>query len=177
MKRRAPQWRRPVRLTRRIARDERGVAAIEFALLSTVFLIILAGVVDVGRFIYTASALDAAVSAGAQYAENNAALVASNPATLGTDVGNVVNNTNGTAWASSTVDVNNGNDSTGCYCPSGTPGNWSWGSAVACQSSCGGGGVAGQFVTITASCNFSSLFPSFGFVPATISRSAIVETQ
>jgi Flp pilus assembly protein TadG len=161
----------------RVLHDERGVAAIEFALLSTVFLIILAGVVDVGRYIYTDAALDAAVSAGAQYAENNAALVASNPATLASDIGNVVNNTNGTGWATSTVDVNNGNDSTGCYCPSGTPGNWSWGSAVACQSACGGGGVAGQFVTITASCNFASLFPSFGFAPGTISRSAIVETQ
>ncbi|MGH7059322.1 MAG: TadE/TadG family type IV pilus assembly protein [Stellaceae bacterium] len=157
--------------------DDSGVAAIEFALLSTVFLILLAGVVDVGSLIYTMSKLDAAVSAGAQYAENNAALVAANPSGLSTDIGNVVNDTNGTGWATSAVDVNNGNDATGCYCPTGSPGNWSWGGAVSCQSACGGG-IAGQFVTITASRNFTPMFPSFGFVQnGAISRSAIVETQ
>jgi Flp pilus assembly protein TadG len=159
-------------------REDSGVAAIEFALLSTVFLIVLAGVVDVGSVIYTMSELDAAVSAGAQYAENNAALVATNPSGLSTDIGNVVNDTNGTGWATSAVDVNNGNDATGCYCPTGTPGSWSWGGAVSCQSACGGGGIAGQFVTITASRSFTPMFPSFGFVQnGAISRSAIVETQ
>lgn len=167
------------RLAPRILREraDDGVAAVEFALLATVFLIFLAGVVDVGSFIYTTAQLDAAVNAGAQYAENNAALVASNAASLSSDIAGVVDNTNGTGWATSTVNVNNSNDATGCYCPIGSPGSWSWGSSVTCQSACGGGGVAGQFVTITATRNFTSLFPSFGFTPSTISRSAIVETQ
>lgn len=176
-RRAATKLARPARRIARVLRESSGVAAVEFALLSTVFLILVAGVVDVGRYIYTMSELDAAVSAGAQYAENGAARVASDPSGLSSDIGNVVDNTNGTGWATSAVDVNNGNDTTGCYCPTGTPGNWSWSGAVACQSACGGGGVAGQFVTITASRNFASLFPSFGFAPGTLSRSAIVETQ
>jgi Flp pilus assembly protein TadG len=161
------------------AGENAGVVAIEFALFATLFLIILAGTVDVGMLLYTASQLDAAVSAGAQYAENNAALVGSNPSGLATDIATLVNSINGTNWASSTVDVNNGDDATGCYCPSGSPtNNWSWGSAQTCGSSCAGGGVAGQFVTITAKTSVSPMFPTFGFVESgKLSRSAVVETQ
>ena len=158
--------------------ENSGVAAIEFAIFATVFLIILAGTVDIGMLIYTASQLDAAVSAGAQYAENNAATVSSNPSGLSSDISAVVNTANGTGWATSTINVNNSNDATGCYCPTGAPPNWSRGAAKACGSSCTGGGVAGQFVTITASRSVSPLFPAFGFVQNdAISRSALVETQ
>ncbi len=161
------------------ARQDAGVASIEFAIYATVFLMITAATVDIGLLLFTQSQIDAAVSAGAQYAANNAALVASNPSGLNTDISNIVDNTNGTGWATSTVDVNNSNDQTGCYCPTGSPGSWSWGSAVACGSACSSGsGVAGQFVTITASRSISPLFTSFGFVQSgTISRSALVETQ
>jgi Flp pilus assembly protein TadG len=155
-----------------------GVAAIEFAIYATVFLMIVAATVDIGMLLFTSSELDAAVSAGAQYAVNNAAMVASNPSGLNTNISGIVDNVNGAAWATSTVNVNNSNDSSGCYCPTGSPGNWSWGSAVTCGSACTGSGVAGQFVTITASRSISPMFASFGFVQSgTISRSALVETQ
>lgn len=158
------------------AQERDGVAAIEFAIYGTVFLMIAAATVDIGLLLFTQSELDAAVSAGAQYAANSAALV-SDP-TLNTNISDIVNDANGSGWATSTVNVNNGNDSTHCYCPTGTPGNWTWGSSVTCGSSCGGGGVGGQFVTITASRSVSPIFSSFGFVPSgTISRSALVETQ
>jgi TadE-like protein len=162
-------------LSRRLG--DAGVVAIEFALFAIVFLIILAGTVDVGLLMYTASQLDAAVSAGAQYAEDNAAEVASNPSGLSTSITSLVDGLNGTS--SATVNVNNSNDSTGCYCPTGTPANsWSWGGTQTCASSCSGGGIAGQFVTIIAKQNVSPLFPSFGFVQnGTLSRSAVVETQ
>lgn len=163
---------------RGLARENAGVAAIEFAIYGTVFLLIVAGTVDIGMLLFTQSELDAAVSAGAEYAVNNAALVGSNPSGLNTDISNIVNNANGASWASSTVNINNSNDQTGCYCPTGTPGNWSWGGAVTCGSSCTGGGIAGQFVTITASRSISPMFPTFGFVQnGTISRSGLVETQ
>ena len=135
---------------------------------------------NIGLLLFTQSELDAAVSAGAEYAANSAAVVASNPSGLSTSISHIVNNVNGSAWATSTVNVNNGNDSTHCYCPTGTPGNWTWGSTVTCGSTCTGGGVGGQFVTITASSrsSFSPLFPGFGFVASgAISRSALVETQ
>ena len=157
------------------ARKNAGTAAVEFALLFSLFTMIAAGTIDYGYLIYAASELTAAVSAGAQYAEINRTMVGSNP-TLAADISSVVNNANGPSWATSRVDVNN--DTTGCYCPTGSPGNWSWGSAVACGSACGGGGVAGQFVTITASHTVLPLFPTYNLTyDGTISRSAIVETQ
>jgi Flp pilus assembly protein TadG len=162
-----------------LLRENRGVAAIEFAIYALGFLMIVAATVDVGLLLFTASELDAAVAAGAQYAVNNAALVGSAPATLSSDISAIVNNANGASWASSIVNVNNSNDSTHCYCPTGTPGSWSWGSTATCGGSCGaGGGIAGQFVTITASRPISPLFPTFGFVTSgSLSRSALVETQ
>jgi Flp pilus assembly protein TadG len=161
-----------------LASENSGIAAVEFAICSTIFLTILAGTVDIGLLLYTDFQLDTAVNAGAQYAVNNAAMVGSGPSTLNTEISSLVNNLNGTGWATSTVNVNNSNDSTGCYCPSGSPGNWSWGSTVGCGTSCAGGGIGGQFVTITANRSVSPLFPTFGFMPnGTISRSALVETQ
>jgi TadE-like protein len=167
---------RAARLLR--AREDAGVAAIEFAIYGTVFLMIVAATVDIGLLLFTQSELDAAVSAGAEYAANSAALVASNPTGLSTSISDMVDNANGSGWATSTVNVNNGNDETGCYCPTGSPGSWIWGNTVTCGSACSGGGVGGQYVTITATTNISPLFPTFGFVQSgTISRSALVETQ
>lgn len=159
--------------------EDRGVAAVEFALYALVFLMIVAAVVDIGLLLFTAAELDAAVAAGAQYAANNATLVGSDPATLANEIQGVVANANSAGWASSTVNVNNSNDSAHCYCPSGTPGSWSWGSTVTCGGSCGaGGGIGGQFVTITASRAISPLFPSFGFIASgSLTRSALVETE
>ena len=99
------------------ARENAGVAAIEFAIYAMVFLMIVAATVDIGLLLFTQSQLDAAVSAGAEYAANNAALVASNPSGLNTNISNIVNNANGTGWATSTVNVNNGNDSTQLLLP------------------------------------------------------------
>jgi Flp pilus assembly protein TadG len=161
-----------------LASENAGIAAVEFVICSTIFVTILAGTVDIGLLLYTDFQLDTAVNAGAQYAVNNAVMVGSGPSTLSTEISSIVNNLNGTGWATSTINVNNSNDSTGCYCPSGSPGNWSWGGTVACASSCTGGGIGGQFVTITANRSVSPLFPTFGFVPNdTISRSVLVETQ
>jgi Flp pilus assembly protein TadG len=161
-------------------KEDAGTAAVEFALLASLFMIIVAGTADFGYWIYAASELTAAVSAGSQYAANNGAMVATDPSGLATAISTVVNNANGANWATSTVNVNNGGDKQGCYCPTGTPGSWNWGSAVACGSACAGGGVAGRFVTITASpsSTVSALFPTYNLTyGGTISRSAIVETQ
>jgi Flp pilus assembly protein TadG len=162
------------------ARENTGTATVEFALLASLFVIIIAGTADFGYLIYAASELTAAVSAGSQYAANNGAMVRTNPSGLATAISTVVNNANGTGWATSTVNVNNGSP-TDCYCPTGTPGDWTWGSAVTpCGSTCPGGGVAGQFVTITASpsSTVSTWFPTSNLTyNGAISRSAIVETQ
>jgi hypothetical protein len=53
------------------------------------------------------------------------------------------------------------------------------GSTVTCGNSCAsGGGIGGQFVTITANRRISPIFTAFSFVSSgTVSRSAPVETQ
>ena len=177
-------------------RDRRGVAAVEFALYSIVFLTILAGTVDIGNQIFSAYQLDATVSAGAQYAVVNAASVGSSGgATLASSISAVVNNghSTGGGW-SNTVVVNNGPSTTtsdgsassggtaanadSCYCPSGSPGSWSWGSSQTCGASCTGGGIAGKFVSITASHTFTPFFPTWGFISSnTLTRNAMVQVQ
>ena len=178
--------------------ENSGVTAIEFALVAMMFLIIVAGTVDLGMLIYTEEEIDAAVAAGAEYAEANAANVNSTSGSnLATAIASVVANANGNNWASSGVCVNNGATGmanggtapTTCsgtaddyYCPSlpsgSSPPSWSWGSAATAGSSCTGGGIAGKFVAITASRSVSPLFPAFGFVQnGTISQSVLVETE
>jgi len=63
------------RALRLLARENAGVAAIEFAICATIFLTAVAGTVDIGLLLYTEFQLDTAVNAGAQYAVNNASMV------------------------------------------------------------------------------------------------------
>jgi len=157
--------------------ENSGAAAVEFALFVPFFMLVIAGTFNLWYLTYTASELTAAVSAGSLYAANNATLVSTSPVALQRDIQTIVANTNGPSWATSTVNVNNG-DATHCYCPTGGPGSWNWGAAVACGNPCGSGGVAGQFVTIMASRTLSPLFPNFGLrYSGTISRGALVETK
>lgn len=186
-----------MRLLRDIGRQNSGVAAIEFALVAMAFLILVAGTVDVGNLIYTEARIDAAIAAGAEYAAANAASVNSSSGSgLAGTIATAMANANGANWASSGVCINNGPTATAnagtaptcsgtasnadsSYCPTGSPPSWIWGSAMTAGTSCGaGGGIAGKFVAITASRNFTPLFPALGLVPnGTISQSALVETQ
>jgi Flp pilus assembly protein TadG len=157
--------------------ENSGAAAVEFALFVPFFMLVIAGTFNLWYLTYTGSKLTAAVSAGSLYAANNAALVSISPSALQSNIETIVASTNGPSWAVSTVNVNNG-DGTHCYCPTGGPGSWNWGAAVACGDPCASGGVAGQFVTIMASRALSPLFPNFGLTySGTISRSALVETK
>jgi Flp pilus assembly protein TadG len=177
------------------ARGNAGLAAVEFALLSPMLLLIFAGSIDLGGALYVKFRLDGAVSAGANYALVNAANVGSaNGATLAGNIATIVESSASASWANDTVVVNNGPTETvtngiaspggtaanadQCYCLTGSPPNWSWGSAATCGSSCGGGGLAGKFVTITATHGFTPLFASYGIVHnGAITGSAVVQTQ
>lgn len=175
--------------------ENSGVAAIEFAFVAMALLTVLAGTVDLAMLISTESQIDLAVAAGAQYAADNAAAVNSTQGpSLATAIADIVANANGSGWENSAVVVNNGpsasvtggssssggspSDADSSYCPTGSPPHWRWGGAASAGSACAGGGIAGKFVAITASRNFTPLFPAFGFVPSgSISQSALVETQ
>jgi Flp pilus assembly protein TadG len=177
--------------------DNRGIAAVEFALLAPVFCLLMAGVVDLGGVLFTKFKLDAAVTAGANFAQVNAVNVSStNGGTLASNIATIVETSQGSGWADDGVVVNNGPTTTvttgtassggtatnadACYCPSGTPGSFNWGSSMTCGNACPGSntGFAGKFVTITASKQYTPIFSSYGIVANnTITASATVQVQ
>lgn len=178
-----------------LRRDIRGAAAVEFALIAPIFCLLLAAAIDFGGALYTNLKLDAAVAAGANYAQVNAANVsAANGPALALNIANIVQTSDGAAFADGVVVVNNGPSDTvsggavssggtpaaadACYCPTGSGDSLVWGAATACGSACPAGGVAGQFVTISVRRNYSPIFSSYGLVQnQTIGASAVVETQ
>ena len=182
------------RTTPRLLACNKGVAAVEFAILAPVFGLVFAGMADLGGVLYTQFRLNAAVSAGANYALINASSVSSTSgATLSSTVAAVVENNAGTNWANDTVVVNNGPSTTitsgasssggtasnadSCYCPTLST-TVAWGVAATCGSACAGGGLAGKFVTISASRTYTPLFSSYGIVQnGAITVTTAVETQ
>lgn len=142
-------WRAPAE--DRFSAENTGVAAVEFAIYGTLFLINFAATVDIGLVMYIQFQVNSAVSAGAPYAAINAASINStSAASLAISISNVVANANGSGWEDGTVVVNNGPTVTvtggsavvsgtaanadNCYCPTGSPPNWSWGSSRTCGS-------------------------------------------
>ncbi len=183
------------RRRRSLLADDRGIAAIEFAVIAPLFCLLFVAAIDIGSAIYTRFKLDAAVSAGANYALINAANVNSTGgATLGSNISAIVENSVSSGYANEVIAVNNGptvtvsggTSTTGgtnspadsCYCPTGTTTALTWGAAQTCGSACTGGGVAGKFVTIVATRTYNPIFSSYGLIANnTITASATVETQ
>ncbi len=171
-----------------------GVAAVEFAVLAPVFALVFAGMADLGGVLYTQFRLNAAVSAGANYALINASSVNSTSgASLANTIAAVVENNAGANWANDTIVVNNGptvtitsgssassgtaSSADSCYCPT-LSSTIAWGAAATCGSACAGGGLAGKFVTITSSRTYTPLFSNYGIVSnGQITVTTSVETQ
>ncbi|HVB90297.1 MAG TPA: TadE/TadG family type IV pilus assembly protein [Beijerinckiaceae bacterium] len=187
-------------LATRFLHDTRGVSFIEFAFIAPVLALVLAGAVDLGGLLYTRYGLDAAVSAGANYAVVKAADVdSSSGAALANTLAAIVSSSGSADWANSTIVVNGGPTVTtsgagtgspstvasgspgpadSCYCP--TPGSsgMNWGSAVACGQTCPNGVFAGKFVYVSANRTYSPFFSSFGFITNwTPSVQAMVQVQ
>jgi Flp pilus assembly protein TadG len=191
MSRRAP----PLSRLRGFASDRSGIAAIEFALVLPTVALVVAVTVDFGAILFTRFKLDESVSSAANYAMvNSASVSASSGSGLASTLANLAAGSHGAGWADSSVVVNAGPaaSSTGgalttsgsssaadsCYCPTGSAASVTWGSTRTCGASCTGGGVAGKFVQVTASRNYTPLFAGFGIVSAhTISASTLVQVQ
>ena len=191
-----------LRFLRRLRRDRRGAAAAEFAVFAPVFGLAFAGTYDLGNIVYTRMKVQDALNTGANHAlvQAKSVTAAAGPG-LAADIARIVRNNEGTPYADASVVVNNGptasNGSTGtssggtaaqadqCYCPTvtflATPPytkTYSFGAAVACQSTCAGGGKAGKFVRITASHAYTPLFTGFGIVQSgTISDTTEVQVS
>ncbi|MER9326981.1 pilus assembly protein [Mesorhizobium sp. M0152] len=165
-----------------LRREKTGVSAVEFALVSPVLLLILAGTVDIGGSLKAKFELSSAVSAGSNYAllngdkvnSSGGSALAGNIATvvtsgLGGNGGNiqvVINNGPALAYAASTSTATQTGTAANadlCYCP-GNSGAVVWSTPVTCGSICPAGGIAGKFVTISASKPYAPLFGGFGIV-------------
>ena len=178
-----------------IRKDNRGIAAIEFAFIVPVFLILLMGTVDMAQMLLACYRLDQAVAAGSQYAVINSSSVNSTGgATLASNIATIVANANGSASANNTVVVNNGptvtitnghstsggtaTNADSCYCPSGSPPSWTWGSSSTCSSSCSGGDQSGKYITVTANAAYTPILTIYGFLTnGTITQNAVIRTQ
>jgi Flp pilus assembly protein TadG len=176
-------------------RHRGGTAAVEMALISPMLMILLAGIIDFGRVYQEEIELSSAVAAASQYALLNAASINSaNAATLASTLSGIVANTNGAAWAGSTVTVNDGAtnaiasgvtttsgtaaNADSCWCPTGVSTTWNWGAAATCGSVCAGGTLAGKFVTIAGSRQFTAIFTAYGLIGnITLHQSTIVQAQ
>jgi Flp pilus assembly protein TadG len=184
----------------------RCVAAVEFALLAPTFVLLFAGIVDLGNALWTWCRLEEAVAAGTDFALVNGGVDsnyvnATNGQNLASDIAGIVANSaivgSHTTPADVAVVVNNGPATTITngvptnsgmvgnadlfWCPTGptgSPPTWSWGSAVASGSACTGGGTSGKFVTVTASYNFTPFFASYAFVTnGAMTAGAVVQTK
>jgi hypothetical protein len=168
---------------------------VELALISPLFMILLAGIVDFSRMYHDNIELAAAVAAAAQYSLVNAASINSSGAPgLAATLSLIVANSNGGAWAGAAVTVNagplssvtGGSTTSGgtaanadsCWCPTGGSDAWSWGTAAVCGTTCAGGTIAGKFVTISGTRAFVAIFGSYGLIGnTTLHQSAIVQSQ
>ena len=182
----------------------RCVAAVEFALLAPIFVLMFAAIVDLGNALWTWCRLEEAVAAGTDYAlvnggVNSNYVTAANGQDLASYIAGIVANSAKVGRyltpADVTVVVNNGPATTitngvpansgtpanadSYYCPTGSPPTWSWGSAYGTAgTACTGGGTSGKFVTVTASYNFTPFFASYAFVTnGLMTAGAVVQTK
>jgi Flp pilus assembly protein TadG len=141
---------------RRLARDERGAAALEFALLTPVLVLLVGGVVDCSRLIAQTLQVAAAAQAGADYAQRR-----------GWDLQGV---TTAVSAATPIAAAASPAPTLLTACVSG-------GDIVSTTAAaCSGGDAPGRFVTVSARAPFSPLFPGVGelVLPQTVSAQATV---
>ena len=160
-----------------LARDRRGMSAVEFGIAAPVFLAILMPVVDLGRAYSQQIQIRQAVQAGALYASVNVY----NSSTWSTNVQNAV--TNSTYLSSdATFAATVGAES--CGCPNATSTDIvSHDTVTTCGPSNGGtncsdGSAPGYYVTITGSLTYTPVMPySILANPTTLSDQAVVRIQ
>lgn len=167
-------------------RDQRGVSAVEFAMVSPLFFLTLAFTVDFASVLFARFALNESLAAGANYALINGdrANSASGEA-LAEDIGRIIVGGVGGARVDGQIVVNNGvrlslgsydpddggfeapsggNATDACYCPSGVAGALDWGSSMQCGIPCEGGGTSGRFIQLNISRPHNPMLLNYGLL-------------
>lgn len=154
-------------LSRTGVRDRRAVAALEFAIIAPVLIMLLAAAVDFGLFNYGRTRLNQAVSAGAQHAQLlGTAATTSDVQTFIVGMANLPHVTS-TATAPA------------CYCIIGNPLARQLSSVMACVTLCPDGvSLSTYYMTINATYSYSALMPLWdNFVGATATAMTTVQLQ
>jgi len=158
---------------------ENGVSTIEFALIAPVFIVIIAGIADIGGLLVARSDVSAAVTAGSNFLLVNADRVASAPEEVARQTAAVAGHrlpsgsvvrviVNGNL----TVEFSDGSFSTSgnaasasqCFCAQAAGPSMSLGSALECGKPCDSGGYASRYVHVEASHGYSPMFGGFGMM-------------
>jgi Flp pilus assembly protein TadG len=155
-----------------LARDRRGVSAVEFGLATPVFLAMLTPVIDLGLAFSPQIRINQMVEAGAQYATANPY----NGGSWATNVQSAMTNAQSTLTG-----VNTSVGSETCGCPNSTSTaivTGSYGTPPSCTGSCPDSSSPGYYVTLTGSLTYTSVMPySILGSTATLSRQAVVRVQ
>jgi Flp pilus assembly protein TadG len=139
----------------------RGAAAVEFALIVPVFLILLAGMVEIGFAAYQAMQVQDAAEAGALYA----AKYGWDP----TGIANAVVNATGAKGLAATPAP-----AEFCGCPVSGGGI----TTVTCTSTCTGGTPPGVYISVGASLPHETILPDLNLpIPATLTGHATIRVQ
>jgi Flp pilus assembly protein TadG len=180
--------------------DRRGSAFVEFGLLAPIYLLVIGGVIDIGRAISMEFNLSNGVSAAANFALNQAVsapLTSSNAQTWANNLANIVASSYSTGWANATVVVNNSITATitnggaisttgsttnanSFYCPTGSVKvGITWGSSYtsAGQSCSTGGPLSGKYIVLSATKSFTALILPASIMSNSFTVSAVVQVQ
>jgi len=163
---------------RRLRHDDRGMATIEFALLSVLFFFVMTAALDIGVWYQQRLRLDSAVEQGSMIAFNNRTNV---------DQVAIASYVAAAAKLSSaptvTVGCNGGtsncvNSARSCACVSGTTPTPTY-SAAACNATCSDGSLAGYYMNIKAVATSSTLLVPAAMLGGdmTQTRSSVVRLQ
>jgi Flp pilus assembly protein TadG len=148
-----------------LAYDRRGVAAVEFALVCTLLLILLGGITDYGLALLDKSRLANAVAQGVQYAFLN-------PASTSSQIQTVVQSSSPLTGVAATV------TGPACYCITGTT-TPTLTSPTTCTTACADGTQPGTYYVISANYSYNAILPGFsGLIgTTTLSEAATVRVK
>ncbi|MFY9834780.1 MAG: pilus assembly protein, partial [Methylocystis sp.] len=162
------------------------------------YILVIGGVIDIGRAISMEFNLSSGVSAAASFALNNTSSSNStNGQTLANNLANILASSYSTGWANATVVVNNGpsasitnggaivtsgtaSNANSFYCPTGSVKvGITWGSSyTSAGTSCSTGGpVSGQYIVLSATKSFTALILPPSIISNSFTVSAVVQVQ